>query len=159
MSDKRLHVLINDEESIRWLESQDNMSASIRLLIQQVAREGLLEDYVMYCAQQAPSPFSGQSKPTDVMVKPEPRKEPKVIEESEPKVIVEQEKEPEKLKAVVASPSTYEGLDAEVVDEKDRAHINKEIDKSDESEEDIDWDRVEDQKMNRIDRMMADAKR
>src|SRR5699024_6801637 len=78
--DKRLHIVVSDDASIKWLENQKNMSASLRLLIEQVANGNIDEDYVMFCAKQAPSPFR-QSEVANVPVTKElPETKPNQIE-------------------------------------------------------------------------------
>lgn len=152
MNDKRLHIVVNDEQSIKWLEAQNNMSASIRLLIQQVANgDTSFEDYILYCAKQAPSPFAKHHQKEKPTVEPtlevdEPIEKEEVKSESEPELDVEIETAEEK-------PKETEG---ELEPEKIQVQPEQNEDKSEEENTGIDWDEQEAQHESRIERMMKD---
>lgn len=175
MSNKRLHVVVSDEASIKWLESQNNMSASIRLLIQQVAGGGSFGDYVLYCAQQAPSPFNQTNTQTVIPSDSvgELSESPITNEPEVKEVVLEREviiPTDEVVVEIDTTPVTEPVVRPIVEPEPDVKHSPPEaelaipINEPNESEldddsEDVDWDKVEDKKLNRIDRMMADRRR
>lgn len=59
---KRLTIRVKDDEAsiAAWLKNQTNVSASLRLLIQQAARLDQ-QDYVMHCASQVGTPIQQQA--------------------------------------------------------------------------------------------------
>lgn len=85
---KRLSIRVKDEDpQIKsWLEQQNNVSASLRLLILQAARL-TSQDYVMHCASQVGTPpeqVSGKPLLVKAIVEPE-------IVETDPDDLLEEE--------------------------------------------------------------------
>lgn len=156
MSDeRRIHVLINDDKSLAWLKNQKNMSASIRLLIRQIANSGNMDDYVMHCAEQAPSPFDQSTikQPTPVqatIVDEVPTIEPEVEDEVKDPIVIEQPKE-ESLPIIEDEVVEDDGITEEVI-------VN-EPPVLDDLTDDTYWEQEEEEKQSRISRMMRDLEK
>lgn len=99
---KRLTIRVNDDEAsiAAWLKNQTNVSASLRLLIQQAARLDQ-QDYVMHCASQVGTPIQQQQatpnmQSTELPQMRQPIEREAIVDQpfedipSEPKITIEE---------------------------------------------------------------------
>lgn len=160
---KRLHVVISDKDSIDWLNKQDNMSASLRLLIQQIARDGSPEDYVQFCARQAPSPFKqGQDDALEEPLNKNETNKTHTIEETEHTATDDQASEDD----IVLSEASIETGEAAPIesDVNDDEAIADETDIDDNGPQngkltDEEWEEIEEKNDDTINRMLSDLGR
>lgn len=179
MSDKRIQVLHGDldKKALDWLDSQTNMSATIRLMIHQASR-GSNDDYVMKCAKESSGIFGGTSQISQTA----PTEPVKRVAESKPEpevAAVQQEtthKPTEPETAVYIEPvqeKTVEKVEPETIKtitDSDTPVVQNESIKTEETEtvderpspkpkQSVNWDQMDDEKNDTISRMMADLGR
>ena len=154
MSKRRIQILQGDldKDAIEWLNAQQNMSASIRLLIYQASR-GSKEDYVMECAKQSLGVFGNRPAGHEPQVESS-EVQPAITEIDE----IDEPLVEDDLDDVSYIEETQNDEVIEVDEDVVVSDVIEELDEADDATE-VDWEKEEELKQQRISRMMQDMGR